>query len=188
MTNLFLLLPWILFGNTAAPDPSCSCNDMGPFLTVSNNAPVIALVKVNRFLTTKQMNIGEGETAIPLSMEVEIVDIYKGSEERKRVTVWGDNGILCRPYLTSFTKEEFFVIALSKVGTGRGHGDEKLTDYFINGCGTYWLKTDKAIKLATGRISESKNEMTLGELKERVGKSEWETESPKDQLNFRTRF
>ena len=37
-----------------------------------------------------------------MSMEVEIMDIFKGKEIRKKITVWGDIGNLYRPYLEIF--------------------------------------------------------------------------------------
>ena len=42
-----------------------------------------------------------------MSMEVEIIEIYKGEETRKSVIVWGDIGNLCRPYLSAFKEGQY---------------------------------------------------------------------------------
>ena len=77
---------------------ACDCEYQGSFLKMSEHTPLVAMIKVTKYLTFKEIY----DVKTPLSMEVELIEVYKGSESRKLVTVWGDNGILCRPYLSEF--------------------------------------------------------------------------------------
>lgn len=131
--------------------PACQCDYRGPFLKMSKHTPLVALVKVTKHLSFK--NIYDVKT--PMSMEVEIVEVYKGNESRKTITVWGDNGILCRPYLSEFKEQEYFVIAFYKSGSFRGNDGEKESDYFISVCGAYWLNVDYKNSTATGDVKSN---------------------------------
>jgi hypothetical protein len=62
-------------------------------------------------------------------MEVEIMKTFKGNEKRKRIVVWGDNGMLCRPYIDNFKKGDTYYLALDPEGE----------DYEISVCGEYYL-------------------------------------------------
>jgi len=146
---------------------ACDCNYAGNFLTVAPNANLVALVKVIKYLNFEDIY----EKATPMSMEVEVIEIYKGFEERKIVTIWGDNGVLCRPYLSQFEIDKYYVIAFDKGSDGTkgfSHKDEKITDYSISNCGDYWLDVDIKSQSAIGVIGEKQNEITLVELKEKL--------------------
>src|SRR5262249_21812545 len=123
--------------------PFCECASDGPFLNVAPRAPLVALVRVNKFLSYTTIY----NEQVPLCMEAEIIDLYKGQEKRKLVRAWGDNGILCRPYLSVFKEGGYYVIAFDS--TGRRSGMEKPQDYWISVCGTYWLNVDTTNKSAT---------------------------------------
>lgn len=87
-------------------------------------------------------------------MELEVLEVIKGDEERQNIRVWGDNGALCRPYIKSFPVGTEWVMALNRVspqkemvgflpdnGTEIPYGlSKKETDYAIPGCGTYALQ------------------------------------------------
>lgn len=143
---------------------ACDCNMQGKFLQVAPNTKLVALVKVTKYLSFKEIY----DVQTPMSMEVEIIDIYKGEESRKTVIVWGDIGNLCRPYLSRFKEDQYYVIAFyegldgSKVDV---HANEKTTDYAISNCGEYWLDVDFINKIATGSVSDNQNQITLDELK-----------------------
>ncbi|MBI3500432.1 MAG: hypothetical protein HY063_01445 [Bacteroidetes bacterium] len=118
---------------------------------------------MTKYLTYKDIN---GKQT-PMSMEVEVIDIYKGQETRKTVTVWGDNGMLCRPYLSQFETTKYYVIAFYKCSDG-GHQNPKDTDYSISNCGDYWLNADMKSQYATGVVGEKKKEILLATLKEKL--------------------
>jgi hypothetical protein len=159
LTVLFLALVQITF--------ACECDSQGEFLTVAPKAPLVALVKVKKYLTFREIY----DAKTPMSMEVEIIEVYKGTETRKTITVWGDNGILCRPYLSQFVAGKYYVIAFYKGSDGsKGHvhKDEKTTDYVISICGDYWLQADIKTQIATGAVAEKQTQISFAELKEKL--------------------
>ena len=134
---------------------ACDCESLGAFLKVASETEFVALVKVTRYLTFKDI---DGKRT-PMSMEVEIIDIYKGKETRKTIIVWGDNGALCRPYLSRFNQGQYYVIAFYKC---------KTDDYFISNCGDYWLNADIKKQIAIGSVTENQSQITLIDLKEKL--------------------
>lgn len=69
---------------------ACDCNYQGAFLKVAPNTKLVALVKVTKYLLYEDIY----DKKTPMSMEAEIIETYKGSETRKTVIIWGDNGNL----------------------------------------------------------------------------------------------
>ncbi len=143
---------------------ACDCDSQGAFLKVAPNTKLVALVKVKKYLTFKDIY----EVKTPMSMEVDIIEIYKGEETRKTVIVWGDFGNLCRPYLSRFKEGQNYVIAFnggSDGSKGFAHEKEKTTDYSISICGDYWLNVDLKKQIAMGSVATKQNEITLEKLK-----------------------
>lgn len=159
--KIFITIFLLTIGRTIS---ACDCNPQGNFLRVASNTKLVALVRVTKYLTFKDIY----DVQTPMSMEVEIIEIYKGEESRKTVTVWGDIGNLCRPYLSRFDEEQYYVIAFyagADGSKGGVHANEKTTDYAISNCGEYWLDVDFINKIATGSVSDNQNQITLDELK-----------------------
>jgi hypothetical protein len=123
---------------------------------MSKRTPLVALIKVTKYLTYKDIY----NEKTPMSMEVEIIDIYKGQEVRKTVTVWGDIGNLCRPYLSTFKEGQYYVIAFDNGNYSGGHPNEKDSDYSIFNCGCYWLTVDMETRKATGDINSDDRKIT----------------------------
>lgn len=149
---------------------ACECDYQGSFIKMAQRTPLVSLIKVTKYLTFKDIY----DVKTPMSMEVEIVEVYKGKENRKTVIVWGDIGNLCRPYLSEFKEGQYYVIAFDKGNFGRGHPDEKETDYSISICGAYWLTADFDKSKVSGDIdSENRTVSTLSfsELKSRLTKN-----------------
>jgi hypothetical protein len=144
----------IIFLTSTSLTYACDCESQGHFLSVAPKSKLVALVKVNSYLTFK--NIYDKPT--PMSMEVEIVKVYYGQETRKTVTVWGDNGNLCRPYLSIFKSDNYYVVAFEQ------DSKENPSDYAISNCGDYWLTADNEKKIATGQVSEKQNEIAFRDL------------------------
>ena len=169
MKGLTVLLGISLLFSTT-PTIACSCNYQGSFLKVSEQTPLVALVKVTKYLSFKDIY----GTKTPMSMEVELIEVYKGKETRKTFIVWGDIGNLCRPYLSTFKEGQYYIIAFDNGASGRGHPDEKNTDYSISICGAYWLTVDNEISNATGDIDSGegvKSTMSLSKLKSKLSKN-----------------
>ena len=120
---------------------ACDCNYQGPFLKMARHSSLVAFVKIRNHISQA-------------AMEVEILDVFHGSESRKVITVWGDDGKLCRPYTSQFQKDTFYVIAFY-AGEPGGHPDEKESDYHISNCGAYWLSANMKDSTVSGDISSS---------------------------------
>jgi len=157
----FLLITFsllLIFQTTFA----CDCNYGGNFLKMQKITPLVALIKVTKYLTFDTIY----NKVIPMSMEVEVISKYKGKETRKTFTVWGDNGILCRPYLSEFKEGKYYVIAFDSGNYSRSQKDEKDTDYSITNCGCYWLSVDINKQTATGDINSKDRTPTTIDLRQ----------------------
>lgn len=143
LKRLLLLPSALLLVAALAPEAfGCSCPSQGPFLTV---APQSALVVRGRVL---RHTGGDAATRQPATeMEVEVLEVFAGELSQKVITVSGDNGNQCRPYVDGFAVGSEWVLAL-----GPSVRDERVArlsylmnapdkgDYAISNCGTYWLE------------------------------------------------
>jgi hypothetical protein len=143
---------------------ACDCNSQEEFKKVAPTTEFVALVKVSKYLTYK--NIYGVQT--PISMELEVVEIYKGVEKRRKITVWGGDVNICRPFLTKFKEGKHYLIAFSKVDKSSqevSHEGEQSSDYTIQSCGERWLSVDDNKKVATNWMTEEPKQFDLKELK-----------------------
>lgn len=142
-----------------ATGQACSCAYKGNFLKVSQYADIVAIVKVKDHQDYFTLR-GAAPTKInkPLSATFEVIQILKGEEDRREVKVFGDDGVLCRPYIDNFKIEQYYIVGLFKCGnTARQNGiNETEKDYYVNACGEYWLNLDNDQKTVTGLIEERK--------------------------------
>lgn len=149
---------------------ACDCDYGGPFLKMAPHTQLISLIKVTKYLTFKDIY---GDKT-PMSMEVEIIETYKGNESRKTITVWGDPGHLCRPYLSTFKEGQYYVIAFYPGFPNHGQDNEKATDYSISNCGAFWLTADINKKIVLGDINSKDRKsqtMDLVRLKSELDKN-----------------
>lgn len=132
-SSLFLAL--LSLALLPAPTLACTCAYGGPFSKV---APKTDLVIVGDVVSHHEN-----------SMQVEVVQVLKGDETRKRLTVWGDNGMQCRPYVTRFPEKTRWVLAvfrheaqedLDNLQKPLYEWDAKPPFYMISVCGGYWLE------------------------------------------------
>lgn len=146
----------------------CTCGSNKSFLRTISNAKVVALIKVKQFLTYNEIY----DQSTPMSMEVEIIELYKGNLSEKKITIWGDNGILCRPYLDSYFKEgEFYIVGLFSGGDGsKGyvHKNERIEDFSISSCGRYILYLNKEKDRVYGEINSFRKEMKFETFKNKL--------------------
>jgi hypothetical protein len=88
-------------------------------------------------------------------MDVTIVEVLKGTETRRVIRVWGDDGALCRPYVSAFPRGTRWILALKRLR------EPAAQDYVISICGDFWLEVrgDEVVGRVTvaehGRIKES---------------------------------
>ena len=128
---------------------ACSCLWGGPFSKVALGKEAIIL--------------GEIVSYYKNSMEVQVIDVIKGAEDRNTIRIWGDNGALCRPYVSGFPIGTTWVLALSplpvktigeqlKLGSEEGFiSSPGNKEYAISVCGDFWLKVRH--EEAVGRIT-----------------------------------
>ena len=109
---------------------ACSCSWGGPFTKVALGTDLVVLVEVRSYYRH--------------SMDVRILEVLKGSEARRVVRVWGDDGALCRPYVSSFARGTRWILALKHLG------EPAAQDYVMSICGDFWLEVRG--DLAVGRI------------------------------------
>ena len=143
---------------------ACDCNSQDEFKKAAPEAEFVALVKVTKYLTYK--NIYGVET--PISMELEVIETYKGKEKKRKITVWGGDVNICRPMLNKFKKDQYYVMALDKVvenSTEVSHPGEKSSDYFIAQCGERYLSADVKKGTTTNWITEEVKTVSLKEIK-----------------------
>lgn len=135
-----------------------ACSDpKGDFSKVAPKADLVVLVKINKYLTFKEFTDGK----VPMSMEIEIIESLKGKSQNKKIVVWGDNGILCRPYLSTFDEGEYYFLALFNASDGIWHKEEKKTDYFVSICGEYWMKADINKKKAISSYMDKQKQISF---------------------------
>jgi hypothetical protein len=108
---------------------ACTCMWSAPFTKVALGTDLIVLAEVRSYYRH--------------SMDVAVIDVLKGGEDRSVIRVWGDSGALCRPYVTAFPRGTRWIFALKREPGTR--------DYIISVCGEFWLEVrgDRAV----GRIT-----------------------------------
>jgi hypothetical protein len=122
---------------------ACSCINNKPFFNITSNVDLIVIGKP----------IGYSEVIpsinAPLSADVEIQRVLKGNAALEKIRIFGDNGALCRPYVSKFPLNTTWVFALNFLSTGP-NGEPQ---YAISNCGEFSLRV-RAGKVF-GRIKSS---------------------------------
>lgn len=136
---------------------ACSCsfawNDS--FSRTAKNADFVALVKVLSFDEYLEEGIMGHEGKMPYAMTVEVIKKYKGEEQRRKIRILGDSGASCRPYLSVFEINEYYLISPSPLKETAG------TDYCFFSCRTDYLKVEMNLRMAYGKYSMTRNEIDL---------------------------
>jgi hypothetical protein len=111
---------------------ACRCIWAGPFTTVALATELVVLADVKSYERH--------------GMDVAVIEVLKGQEDRRTIRVWGDDGALCRPYVATFSRGTRWILALQR--------EAGSSDYTISGCGAFWLavKGDQAV----GRVTATK--------------------------------
>lgn len=153
MRKMLLTLLGIIAWTSAQ---TCDCDYAGSFLTISKDADAIFIVRVDGYNDFFSWLLGNRP---PRAATFEIIKTLKGVADEKEITVFGDNGVLCRPYINTFKEDQYYVVGLYRCNGDRG---ETAEDFYISVCGEYWLDYNPASKTITGRITEgSKGTLTI---------------------------
>lgn len=129
---------------------ACTCMWGGPFLTVAPKVESILRVRIRDYHEP-------GRGPAPLAMDVIVLERLKGPEVAAEIRIWGDNGALCRPYVTQFPRGTEWILAVYPQRHERPGGD----GYIIPGCGAYWLQVQG--DRVTGQIRDKGPRTTVEE-------------------------
>ena len=169
MKHLTIFTAFIIFSTISTYACDCECPDDCSFNVISNTHNFVALVKVISYDDYLEHEIIGYDDRMPYSMTVEIIKKYKGSESKKTIKIWGDNGMLCRPYIVHFKIGEFYLIAPRMLGDYKME-IESPNDYDFFSCSTDFLKVDMDKEVALGEYSKEKNEIKLSDFEHRLVK------------------
>lgn len=147
---------------------SCICKDDCSFSVISNRNDFVALIKVIEYSDFLEYEIDGYDKKMPLSMTIEIVEKFKGTESKKRIKIWGDNGILCRPYIANFEIGKYYLISPTRIYSDSNNGNKG--DYTFFSCWTDYLIVDFDKGIAFGEYSKKQGEITLKEFENELKK------------------
>jgi hypothetical protein len=122
----FVSAPIVLFAPSAI---ACSCAVSDPFVKTAARSDLVVRGKILEY----QNDQTEQTPSRPLSMVVEVKEVLKGKSQSKRLTVLGDNGMICRRYVSEFPIGTEWVLAVSPDMWS------KKDELAISSCGEYAL-------------------------------------------------
>lgn len=150
---------------------ACSCiPEVNPFLKV---APKSVLVIRGRVLR----HTGGGKT--PAEMDVEVLENFVDEAPKKVISVSGDDGGQCRPYISRFPVGTEWILALGhaikdakEARDYMMYGPDK-GDFAISNCGAYWLEVKEGkvrgnVDDDTEQGKYGNQEIPLEELRRRI--------------------
>lgn len=149
---------------------SCSRSWNDSFSKTVEASEFVALIKVISFDSYLEREFSDDEKKIPYSMNVEIIKKYKGEENRERIKIYGDNGMLCRPYLTDFEINGYYLIAPNPFD------DSFNTEYDFFACRTEYLKVDIDLNIAYGKYSMISHQINLDSFESNLENGGWDFE------------
>lgn len=115
-----LILTLLIFSNELVN--ACSCDWLGNFFNATEESELVVKVKVVEKLL--------GSSGFNEKMKVEIIETFKGTEERTTITILGDDGVECRPFIDYFDVGDICYLALLNYQD----------DYELFICGEFYLK------------------------------------------------
>ena len=134
MNKIVVLIYCVLNFTCFQKGYACTCDWQGAFLKMANDSEITARVKVVEHLN----KIETYDDSIPKQMIVEVLEVLKGSEDRKLIKIWGGIGMSCRPYLSIFSIGSEWILNLEIYD--RRQIEKQNIEYSINKCGETFLK------------------------------------------------
>ena len=135
---------------------SCSCMQPSTYCASLQQADADIVI-----LAYKVMDMQYG-------MKIKVVQVLNGTEIRDTLTVWGDNGALCRLATSYFAINDTLVFGLHNcdlMGNLIGGSTLEQTDhYHISACGIYWL--DYSNGIVSGNIDNGLTSLSLNAFKQ----------------------
>ncbi|WP_106792874.1 hypothetical protein [Aquimarina sp. Aq78] len=139
----------------------CDCKGDCSFSSVSTGG-FVAMVKVIEYSEFLEYEDDGKLKKMPLAMKVEVIKKYKGEDTRKVIQIWGDNGMLCRPYTDHFKIGNHYLIAPNKIWKDSENG--KMDDYDFFSCETGFLDVNLKKKMVYGTYSKNINKISLDKI------------------------
>jgi len=155
LKQIFIIFFLITLSSSNVEACSCSFAWNDSFSHTVKDSEFVALVKILSFDEYLDREIIGFEEKMPYSMTVEIIKNYKGFESKKTIKIFGDNGILCRPYLSEFKINEYYLIAPNSLNS------ELNNEYDFFSCRTEYLKVDINTNIAHGKYSLTQNKIDI---------------------------
>ena len=109
---------------------ACTCINNRPFFDIISNVDLIVIGKPISYGAVSPFSNQ------PLSADIEIQRVLKGNVALEKIRVFGDDGALCRPYVSKFPLNTTWVFALNFLSTGP-NGESQ---YTISNCGEFSLR------------------------------------------------
>jgi len=149
---------------------ACSCECIGncTFKAISGGSEFVALVKIIEYSDYLEDDISGYDGKMPFSMTVEVIKKYKGSESRKKIKIWGDNGALCRPYIGDFEIGSYYLIAPGILEENSELGNKN--DYDFYSCWTDYLSVDYKNRMVYGEYSKWRKKISLDKFEQKMYK------------------
>lgn len=163
----FLPLIVLLIVLTANDTFACTCGAVAnPFFKVAPKSVLVIRGKILR-------HTGSGE--VKTEMDVEVFETLAGKTDKSVISISGDPGNLCRPYVSGFPVATEWVLALqpaNKSDSGLMREPDR-GDYAISSCGAYWLKVKDGKAIGNLDIDDferrdESQEITLEDLRQRL--------------------
>jgi len=148
---------WVVIGLMAwqALAVACTCFRGSAFPEASDAAPVVVHARV---LQHSDRESG----GMPLAMLIGVINPLRNAGAGEKLKVWGDNGILCRPYVMQFPVGTEWILAL---GTDPmfppAPSSAGIRQFTIGGCGAYWLLVHEGKVIGELRQIGVRDEMPL---------------------------
>lgn len=127
-------LSLLLLLTLSLPSVACECLWQGSFADITERVDYISHGRIVQI---------KGN-----SMDIEVLDEFKGTSYREQVRIWLKTGDLCRAEIAEFEVGEEWILALSKIDAVPEGGFDPMTpnisygrkgDYILPGCGGYFL-------------------------------------------------
>jgi hypothetical protein len=164
---LLVVFQLCTFGSAAL---ACQCFTDSSFVQVLQLTARSPNIKVAVVLGTVE-GYGEARSnGVPQAMTVAVRTSLKGDVSEEHIKVWGDDGRLCRPYVTRFPVGTEWVFILQKT---------REAEFVLGSCGEHWLRS--LGNRVVGRITDtsSSREMLVTELMELIAPNPTAEKNPR---------
>lgn len=119
----------------------CSCRYYGGFAYSSQLVSTVVYGQVIEYDSIGTYNMPQN----PYSIKFLIKEKIRGHEIIDTITIWGDNGMLCRPYINHFKPKTEWILALFKIKSNNGNAG-----YSLSSCGENYVPVENG--KVSGRI------------------------------------